>query len=257
MKKHCTFLFFLLLIKSVWAQNVPEKPSPARFVNDYAQLLGEGERATLEQKLYNYQDSTSNQMVIVTVPSLEGYDIESYSIALASKWGIGQKGKNNGVLLLVAPAEHKMRIEVGYGLEGVLPDAVCKQIIREVMKPRFKENNFYAGLDQATDHLIKYASGEFKADPKDNKPSVGVGALLFIGFVFLIIIFIFISNFRQARQSHIGSDLSFWTILSILNSMGNNRRGGGGWGGGGSSSSGSNWDFGGGDFGGGGSSGDW
>jgi len=252
MRTKLTFLFALAFNLSLWAQNIPEKPSPARFVNDFAKILSESEITTLEQKLHNYQDSTSNQFAVVTVSSLDNYDIESYSYELAKNWGIGQKEKNNGLLILIAPNERKMRIEVGYGLEGAIPDAVCKQIIREIMKPYFKQQNYYAGIDEATNYLIKYASGEYRADPNAKK---GINPIWIIVFIVIILILSFISKYQRAKSSHIGGALDFWTILSLM-SM-NNRRGGGGGFGGGSSDSGSSWDFGGGGFGGGGSSGDW
>ena len=252
MRTKLTFLFALIFSLNLWAQNIPEKPNPARFVNDFARILSESEIATLEQKLRNYQDTTSNQFAIVTVASLDNYDIESYSYALAKTWGIGQKEKNNGLLILIAPNERKMRIEVGYGLEGAIPDAVCKQIIREIMKPYFKQQNYYAGIDEATNYLIKYASGEYKADPKAKK---GINPIWIIAFIIIFVIITLISKYRQAKSSHIGGALDFWTILSLM-SMNNHRGGGGGFGGG-SSDSGSSWDFGGGGFGGGGSSGDW
>jgi len=252
MRNRLVFFFAVLfnLGLSV-AQNVPEKPSPARFINDFAHILSESEVSTLEQKLRNYQDSTSNQFAIVTVSSLDNYDIESYSYQLAKTWGIGQKDKNNGILILIAPNERKMRIEVGYGLEGAIPDAVCKQIIREVMKPYFKQNNYYAGIDEATNYLIKYASGEYKADPKAEK---GINPIWIIVFIVIILIISFISKYQRAKSSHIGGPLDFWTILSLM-SMNNRHGGGSSWGGG--SDSGSSWDFGGGGFGGGGASGDW
>lgn len=254
MRTKLTFLFVLAFCLNIWAQNIPEKPNPARFVNDFAKILSESEIATLEQKLRNYQDSTSNQFAVVTVSSLDNYDIESYSYALAKSWGIGQKEKNNGLLILIAPNERKMRIEVGYGLEGAIPDAVCKQIIREVMKPYFKQQNYYAGVDEATNYLIKYASGEYKADPKAEK---GISAIWIIVFIVIILLLSFISKYQRAKSSHIGGALDFWTILSLMSMNDRHNRGGGGssWGGG--SDSGSSWDFGGGGFGGGGSSGDW
>jgi uncharacterized protein len=253
MRTKLTFLLALAFFNlNLWAQNIPEKPNPARFVNDYAKILSESEVATLEQKLRNYQDSTSNQFAVVTVSSLENYDIESYSYAIAKSWGIGQKEKNNGLLILIAPNERKMRIEVGYGLEGAIPDAVCKQIIREVMKPYFKQQNYYGGIEEATNYLIKYASGEYKADPKAAK---GISAIWILVFIAIILILSFISKYQRAKSSHIGGPLDFWTILSLM-SM-NNRGGGGNGFGGGGSDSGSSWDFGGGGFGGGGSSGDW
>jgi uncharacterized protein len=253
MRTKLTLSLAFLLSLQLWAQNIPEKPSPARFVNDFAGLLSASESSSLEQKLDNYQDTTSTQMVIVTVSSLDNYDVESYSYTLAKNWGIGQKGKNNGILILVAPNEHKMRIEVGYGLEGAIPDAVCKQIIREVMKPYFKQNNYYQGLNEATTYLIKYASGEYKADP--NADGNNSGAIWLIVFIIIIVLISFISKYKQAKNSHMSSHLDFWTILALMNMS--NRGGGRGFGGGSSGGGGSSWDFGGGGFGGGGASGDW
>ncbi len=250
MKAKLIIVVFFAFILNAWSQNIPEKTNPPRLVNDFGNLLSESEEGVLEKKLLNYQDTTSNQIAIVTITSLEGYDIESYSYKLASDWGIGQKNKNNGILILVAAQEHKMRIEVGYGLEGAVTDAATKQVIREVMKPAFKQNNYYGGLDQATDYIIKFASGEYKADPSNSQEKGGGRALIFIVIIIIFISISFISKVNRVRGSHIGNSLSLWTILSLLGS-GNNR------GGGGSDSGGGFGGFGGGGFGGGGSSGDW
>ncbi len=258
--KKCLLLGFLgFLFLPLFAQHIPQKPSPALFVNDYAHLLGEGEIVALESKLHQYRDTTSTQIVVVTVASLEGSDVEGYANTLAREWGIGEKGKNNGILMLIAKEDHKMRIEVGYGLEAAIPDAACKEIERDIMKPYFKQGNFYQGIDAAVDRLIALASGEYKAE-KGTKANGGV-VLAFFAVILLLFVFSFLSKYNQLKRSHIGHDLSFWAILSLLNSMGNRHRGGGGgWGGGysgGDSGGGSSWDFGGGDFGGGGASGDW
>lgn len=245
-KKICFFILLLFPICS-WSQEIPEKPTPARFVNDFARLLSDVEVATLETKLKNYQDSTSNQVVIVTTSSLNNYDIESYSYAIAKNWGIGQKEKNNGILITVAPNERKMRIEVGYGLEGAIPDAVCKHIIREKMRPLFKNNLYFEGLDSATSNLIKYASGEYKAeDIKEKQPKY----VWWVVFIVIIMLISFISKFSRTKNSALGRDLDFWTILALMsmNNRGSTR--------GGDRNSGG-WDFGGGSFGGGGASGDW
>lgn len=258
--KHYSFLFipFLLIALSALGQQFPEKPQPAKFVNDFAGMLQAGEVQYLESKLHNYFDTTSTQIVVVTISSLEGYDIEGYANELARNWGIGEKGKDNGILLLVAQNERKVRIEVGYGLEPRVPDAAAKEIIRDIIKPNFKAGNYGQGIDQSIDKIILLASGEYKASATKEKGG-GVSVLLLVGIVVVILLFSFISKYRQVKRSHIGHGLDFWTIMTILNAMGNsgrNRGGGGGWGGG-SSGGGSNWDFGGGDFGGGGASGDW
>ena len=250
-------ILFFAFILNAWSQNIPQKPNPARLVNDYGDLLSDNEEGALEQKLRNYHDTTSNQVAIVTIQSLEGYDIESYSYKLATEWGIGQKTKNNGILILIAAQEHKMRIEVGYGLEGAVTDAATKQVIRDVMKPAFKQGNYYGGLDQATDYIIKFASGEYKAEPT-TKGKSGGKALIFIIIIIIFIVISFISKVNRVRGSNIGNNsLSLWTILALLGSGGNDRHRGGGGGFGGGSSGGGFGGFGGGGFGGGGSSGDW
>lgn len=252
-------LSFLLIAFSVLGQQFPTKPQPAKFVNDFANMLQAGEGQYLESKLHNYFDTTSTQIVVVTIASLEGYDIEGYANELARNWGIGEKGKDNGILLLVAQSERKVRIEVGYGLEARVPDAAAKEIIRDIIKPNFKSGNYGQGIDQSIDRIILLASGEYKASAnKDEKGGAGTVVLFFI-IIAAIVFFSFISKYRQVKRSHIGHGLDFWTIMTILSAMGNNgrNRGGGNWGGGGSSGGGSSWDFGGGDFGGGGASGDW
>jgi uncharacterized protein len=246
-------LIYLLLCQFLWsfAQNIPSKPSPARFVNDLANMFPSNQADALEAKLRIYFDSTSTQMVVVTVESLEGYDVESYAYEVASKWGIGQKGKDNGLLILVAKQERKIRIEVGYGLEGSIPDAACKQVIRQVITPRFKEGNFYAGIDQGVDQLIALASGQYKADEKEK----GGGELyIFLAIIVVFVLISFLSKLSSYKKSHIGRNgLDTLTIIALLfDSFGGGGRGGGSSGGGSSS-----WDFGGGSFGGGGSSGDW
>lgn len=257
--KHISLLLaFYLCSFTLIGQNLPQKPNPPKFVNDLAHMLQDNEAQALEYKLHAYRDSTSNQVIILTVPTLEGHDVESYANEIGRTWGIGEKGKNNGVLILIAQQERKTRIEVGYGLEGAIPDAATKDILREIIKPNFKQENYYQGFDQAIDRIMALAAGEYKA-PAKKREGNGVGGIVIIFVIILVIIFSFISKFRSAKRSHIGNDLSFWTILSLLSSMGDNHRnrgGGSGWGGG-SNSGGGGWDFGGGDFGGGGSSGDW
>ena len=146
------------------AQNVPPRPNPPRLVNDLAGMLRPDEVAQLERKLVAYNDSTSSQIAVVTVPTLGDYDIFDYAQKLYETWGIGQKSNNNGILLLIAQQEHKARIHTGYGLEGAIPDALAKRIISNTIVPAFKQERYYQGLDRATDQLIALAKGEYKAD---------------------------------------------------------------------------------------------
>lgn len=126
--------------------------------------------ASLNQILSEYEQRTTNQIVVLTVKSLEGRDIESYSIAVAESWKVGQKHKDNGAILIVAPNERQVRIEVGYGLEGVLTDAKSAQIIRNILAPRFREKDYYAGIAAAVSAMEAVIGEEFSADQKSWEP---------------------------------------------------------------------------------------
>lgn len=158
------FIIVFLNLSQILAQNLPPRPEPAQFVNDYADFLSEGERLYLENMLKTYSDSTSNQIVIVSIESLEGYPLETYSLELAQKWGIGQKETDNGILILLSKEERKIRIEVGYGLEDKIPDLFAQHVIDKEMTPKFKEGNFYGGLLDALKALKKALEGSFTAE---------------------------------------------------------------------------------------------
>jgi len=236
---------FIVFTFQIRAQQIPEAPNPPRLVSDFAGVLSESEKAALEVKLLAWEDSTSNQLAIVLVRSLDGYDVADFSVRLAEKWGIGSK-KNNGILLLVAMDDRKSRIEVGYGLEGRITDAVSRRILADYLKPAFRENQYFEGLNQACDQLFKAASGEYKAEKKEHrKKSKGIG----LGTIIVILIVLFLLSRNRG-----GGGGGFLTGMLLGNMLGRNRHsswgdfssGGGSFGG-----------FGGGSFGGGGSSGDW
>jgi uncharacterized protein len=144
-----------------------DAPQLSGRVNDYARLLSPEAAASLEQKLAGFEREQSTQIVVLTIPSLQGDEIEGFSIRVAEQWKIGQKGKDNGVLLILAKAEHKVRIEVGMGLQGVLPDITSAQIIRNVMSPHLKSNDFDQGINAGVDAILAATKGEFKASPQD------------------------------------------------------------------------------------------
>lgn len=124
--------FIVLLALFPWlvnAQDIPTKPNPARFVNDYVHILSADQNADLEHKLKTFDDSTSNQVVVVIVATTNGYDPSQYAFSLGRKWGVGTKEFNNGIVLLIAKDDRKVFIATGYGLEGALPDATCKEIV--------------------------------------------------------------------------------------------------------------------------------
>jgi uncharacterized protein len=258
----------LILLLSTWAaaQEFPEKPVPPRLVNDYAGMLTSQETEMLEQKLVAYNDSTSTQIAIVTVTDLHGYDKADYAQRLGEKWGIGQKGLNNGILILVKAKTPESKGEVfiapGYGLEGEVPDIVCAQIVDNEILPAFRNSNYYRGLDKATSTLMSLASGEFPPDKYGKSKGGDLGGVApFIFFIILFIIIMFIRSNGGSNQRHISKKgLPFWLILAMMNSGSNSHRGtwggfsgGGGFGGGGGGLGG----FGGGGFGGGGAGGSW
>lgn len=262
------FLFAIFTFISLSAQEeFPKRPEPSRLVNDFAGIMPPQSREYLENKLDGFNQKTSTQIAIVTVKSLFGYDKADYAVKLAEKWGIGQKGKNNGILILVKPKTQTERgevyIAVGYGLEGLVPDIVARQtIVANEFIPAFKQGDYFTGLDRGTNVLMSLTAGEFTAEQYAKKAGKkgGIGGLGLIIFFFVIIIL-----FSRSRSQYhsIGSSPGFWGSLFLMNMLGGGR--GGSWddfsGGrgdfGGGSSGGSFDGFGGGSFGGGGAGGSW
>ena len=254
---HLLLLLALLTSLGTAAQTLPPRPNPPRLVNDLAHLLQPAEAEALENKLVAYNDSTSSQIAIVTVANLDGDDIADYGQKLYEAWGIGRKGKNNGILILVAQQEHQARIQTGYGLEGAVPDALAKRIISNTLVPAFRQNQYYAGLDKGTDELIALAKGEYQADPADARSqgqSDGSGS----GFPFWVIVLVLVVVFTMLRnRGGGGGNRGFGggLIPPIIFGGGGFGGGGGGFGGGGGG--GGFGGFGGGSSGGGGASGSW
>lgn len=231
------------------AKDVPPKPEGHdRFVNDYAHILSPDQIRLLNVKLYNYWDSTSTEMVVVIDKSLEDDDLEDYSQKLAQQWGIGMKGKNNGLLLYIAMEERAVRIHIGYGLEGAIPDFMAGRVIDEFITPNFRNGQYGKGINEALDALISLAAGEFVFDDKD-RPGKG-GLPIWIVIVIIIIIIIIISNLGESGgRTYRGSRGPFFGPGWGGGGFGGFGGGGGGGGFGGG--------FGGGSFGGGGASGGW
>ena len=181
MKKIYIIIFLLCTYLPTSAQQLPEPKHPPCLVNDFTNLLNQQEQTMLEQKLRSYHDTTSTQIYVVTIADLGGYDIADYAFKLGDKWGIGQKGKDNGVLILIKPKFGYERGEIfiatGYGLEGAIPDAYSKSVITNYIEPAFREGQYYKGLDDASTILIQMASGEFTAD-NQNEDSFFVEGLI-------------------------------------------------------------------------------
>lgn len=264
-------LFILLTVFSFAAtgQNTLPKPNPPRLVNDAAKVLSPEQVEILERKLVAFDDSTSNQIVVVLIKTLGDYAIEDYAVKLFRDWGIGNKKTNNGILILAAIDDRKVRIEVGYGLEGAIPDITSASIIRNDIVPNFKAGNYYRGIDQAIESVSKAAAGEYKV-VRERAPDAGgsrSGGGSIFPFIFIIIIIISIIG-RSGRGGGGGGMMrgsgfsNIATGILLSNLLGGGRGGGWGSGGGGGGWSGGGGGggfggFGGGSSGGGGASGSW
>ncbi len=248
----CASLVAFLLPQIGFTQfKIPEKPSFQTSVYDYANLLSESEKVNLENKLVKYSDSTSTQIVVITQETINGEDIGILTPKWATQWGIGDKDKDNGILILVAKQERKIWIAPGYGAEVQLVAGINGEIIRNVIKPRFKEGNYYAGLDDGTNAIYKVLQGKYKGSrQQDSNTDFPIGAIVFIVFFIILIIF----RSRNGGGGGGGGGILDAIVLSSLGrggfgggSLGGSSSGGGGFGGG----------FGGGGFSGGGAGGDW
>jgi len=267
MKKLLSLLLLFHTIATT-AQNIPQKANPPRLVNDFAHVLTSDQIESLERKLVNYDDSTSTQIVVVTVATTGDYDIDDYALKILREWGVGNKKTNNGIVILAAVNDRKVKIEVGYGMEGAIPDITAKQIIENSISPNFRQSNYYRGFDEAADAIIKAASGEYKAPQDYRKSARGNGSSILSFLIPLIIILIIISRSGGGGGggmiSRRGSNPFFGGLLGgmIGSSLGGGSRGGwsgdgGGWSGGGGGGGGGFGGFGGGSGGGGGASGSW
>jgi uncharacterized protein len=242
----------------------PAFPQLTGRVVDQAGILDPSVRARLDEKLAQLERNTTTQLVVVTLRSLEGYDIADYGYRLGRHWGIGQKGSNNGALLIVVPSERKVRIEVGYGLEGTLTDAVSHLIIQNAMLPRFRAGDFAGGIERGVDDLVQVLSGDaedFKrrAAEQRDRPSGSEGMSTFVFVIIFLFLWylIFVRAARQQRYAGRRGGGWWWIPTGTAGSRGG-WSGGGGWGGGFSGGGGGGgFSGGGGSFGGGGSSGSW
>ena len=233
---------------------------PNKLVNDYTTTLTADQQQVLEQKLVAFDDSTSTQIAVVIIPTLNGNDVSDYGVRLGRAWGIGGKERNNGVLLLIvngdkANGDRKLYIGTGYGVEGALPDITAKHIIDDVIVPNFKGDDYYRGIEEGTDAIMQAVKGEYKAPEGYNsrKNKGGIGRIIFI--IFIIVIFLAINGGKGGGGSFMSRrGFAAWTIANMLSGGGGR---GGGWSGGGGSSGGGFGGFGGGSFGGGGASGSW
>ncbi|MFN8308829.1 MAG: TPM domain-containing protein [Chitinophagales bacterium] len=255
--KYIGLLLLLLFGQLLKAQQIPQRPDPPRLVNDFEHLLTNDEVAILEQKLDSYSDSTSTQIVIVTIPSLEGAPVEDYAATLGQKWGVGVKGKHNGVVLLVSKHDRTGYIATGYGVEDGLNTNVCARIYQQIMVPNFRKGDFYAAFDEATTAITDVLAGKFVNDIGEKDSSSGIPTVVVI-LIVIFVIFLLIAMSRNNRAQNFSRRGSSSGWGPFFGGGGGGFGGFGGFGGGGSSSSGGGFGgFGGGSFSGGGSGGSW
>ena len=264
------FLILLALLAFVPAAQAQSFPKLTGRVVDDAALLSPAQEQGLTGKLAALETQSGRQLVVATIPDLQGYDIAEYGYRLGRAWGIGEKAKNDGALLIVAPNERKIRVEVGYGLEGLLTDAQSAQIIRDAIAPRFKAGDMAGGIDAGVDQIgaiMTLPPEEAKAraaaaEAAARKGSGGhVSGMAIIWVIVMVVAFIALASRRRGKGKRYRSRSG---VPIILWGPGDSGWGGGGWGGGGGSGwggggfgGGGGFSGGGGSFGGGGASGDW
>jgi uncharacterized protein len=236
-----------------WALEVPDRPLGR--VSDYAGLLSLEAAARIESLIAAHEDTSSDQIAVAIFPSLEDESLEDFSIRLAEKWQIGSREHDNGVILLIFPEDRQMRIEVGYGLEGRLTDALASRVLRQIIAPRFRAGDYDGGVERAVAAIIDIVEGEYTAEPEPEAPGTGPVMQL----ILIIVILAFMFGILPRLLSMMGRGVTgtgngwyrsgrggYWGGGFGGGGFGGGGGGGGGWGGGG-----------GGSFGGGGASGGW
>lgn len=259
MKRLTLLIVTICLSTTLFGQSLLDQPKPNRLVNDYAGVFSDSEKTMLERRLVALDDSTSNQVLVVTTPDLEGMDISYLATELGHKWGVGHDGKDNGVVILIKPKTQSSNghvfIAVGYGLEGVIPDAVSKTIVEREMIPYFARGDMFGGVEAAVGTISSLASSEFSADQymkkaKGGNSGMGILAALFVFFIIMMLLPRKKSVDVNGNGAEVHTSILPWLIIGSMGRGG----GSGGFGGGGGGGFGG---FGGGGFGGGGAGGSW
>jgi len=262
MKSKYIKLILLLVLIPVWnlaQDNLPVPASPGSWVNDYAKIFSQSEAQQLDQKLNAFEYRNSTQIFVVTLNDNGGYPASMLAPMIGEAWGVGQKGKDNGIVILVDMQDRDMYIATGYGNEEYVTDALAKRIVENEIIPSFKRGEYYAGIDKATDVLISLLEGKFTAE-QYRKQTASRGGSAIGGFIFMMILLSVLFGGRR-RSSGIGrSNLPLWLALGMMSgsrssgNWGNFSGGSGSFGGGGFGGFGGG---GGGSFGGGGAGGSW
>jgi uncharacterized protein len=251
----------LLPLGSIAQEQLPVPSSPESWVNDYAGIFSSAETNALERKLNEFEYRTSTQIFIITLEDNGGYSASDLAPRIGEQWGVGQEGKDNGLLMILDMQNRDVFISTGYGLEEYIPDAIASRIVQNEVIPNFKNGDFYGGVDAATDVMISLLDGKFTADEYRKQSSSGGGSTLG-GIIFMIILFSVLFGGRRRSAGMGRSNLPLWLALGMLSggrhsgSFGNFSSGSGGFGSGGGGFGGFS-GGGGGSFGGGGAGGSW
>ncbi|MCK5068523.1 MAG: TPM domain-containing protein [Bacteroidales bacterium] len=259
MKKSYVITICLLIMVPLWSMaqdKLPVPATPGSWVNDYAGVFSTAEASALDRKLNEFEYRSSTQIFVVTLDDNGGYPASMLAPMIGEQWGVGQKGKDNGLLVVVDIQERDVFISTGYGLEEFIPDAIASRIVQNEILPNFKSGNYYGGIDAATDVMISLLDGQFTADEYRKQSSSG-GASTFGGLIFMIILFSILFGGRRRSAGMGRSNLPLWIALGMMSgnrhsgswsnfSSGSSGGGFGGFSGGG-----------GGSFGGGGAGGSW
>ncbi len=261
MRGIATLLFFAYLSgigALCGAEVIP--PSPARYFNDAAGIVSPTVADQLNRQLEQFERDTSNQIVVAIFPKMQSdSSVEDYTVRVAQAWGVGQKDKKNGAVLFAFMQEHQLFIQVGYGLEGALPDGVCHLIIDNELKPRFRAGDYAGGLKAAVNAMIAATRGEYHGTGRTNADkATGIGGWpIFAGFFIILIVLSMVSRFQQRSAVYQRSGGRRFSPTGPSFWLGGGGFGGGGFGGGSGGGGGGGFSGGGGSFGGGGAGGSW
>ncbi len=206
--KNFLLLLLSLLASSLSAIDIPDPMNPPRLVNDFANIFSPSQKIELEQTLKSYNDSTSTQIYVVSVADLQGYAASDFAVRLGEKWGVGQKGKNNGAVILIKPKKGNSRgdvyIAVGYGLEPILNDGRIGRIIDNDMIPYLQKNDYYNGTQSAINTMIKYLSGQFEADEEEEESWIPFISMIILTVGAVIVISLLINRNNKGNGSSNG-----------------------------------------------------
>ncbi len=235
-------------------KDLPPRPQPATLVNDFAHSMSADQVAQLESKLDAYAQSTSTQIAVVTIKTLGDYDVADYTLKLFNTWGVGQKDKNNGIMLLAAIDDHKMHITTGQGVQGDLTDALCGRIIRNEITPSFKQGDYFTGFSKGVDSIVAATKGEYVGIAQQPQQQELPSYIIVVMIMVIFFIFWILGKLRRRGGTYMSGGGMGWLGAGWFLGGGGFGRGnddGGGFGGG------SGGGFGGGGSDGGGASGSW